>query len=111
MEKYADKGGRALKFQVRDFMMLKLTPQIWKTINSKSVHHRLVPKYDGPFEVIKKVGNISYRLKLLDKLKVHSFFHVSFLKLFHKDATKPLRKQARCAPPTVKTQFQLSMGN
>ena len=44
-----------MEFQVGDQMLLKLTPQIWKKISSKTVHWGLIPKYDGPFEVIKKV--------------------------------------------------------
>ena len=38
MKKYADKGHRLLKFSVGDKVLLKLTPQIWKKINSKKVH-------------------------------------------------------------------------
>ncbi|KAL0292422.1 UNVERIFIED_CONTAM: hypothetical protein Sradi_6989300 [Sesamum radiatum] len=37
-------------------VLLKLTPQIWKKIISKIVYRGLIPKYDGPFEVVNKVG-------------------------------------------------------
>src|SRR5262249_23072265 len=63
MKKYADRNRRDLEFQIGDKVMLKLTPQIWKKISSKSAHRGLIPKYDGPFEVMKKVGNVAYRLK------------------------------------------------
>ncbi|KAL0305332.1 UNVERIFIED_CONTAM: hypothetical protein Sangu_3037800 [Sesamum angustifolium] len=43
-------GRRYVEFSVGDQVLLKLTPQIWKKISSKSVHRRLIPKYDGPFE-------------------------------------------------------------
>ncbi|KAK6118462.1 hypothetical protein DH2020_047794 [Rehmannia glutinosa] len=39
------------------------------------VHRGLVPKYDSPFEVLKKVGKVAYRLKLSDRLKIHPTFH------------------------------------
>lgn len=63
MKFYADKGRRDVEFQVGDQVMLKLTPQIWKKISSKAVHRGLVPRYDGPFEIVEKVGNVAYRLE------------------------------------------------
>ncbi|KAK4403125.1 hypothetical protein Sango_1053200 [Sesamum angolense] len=41
-------GRRHLEFSVGDQVLLKLTPQIWKKISSKSVHRGLIPKYDRP---------------------------------------------------------------
>ena len=66
MKKYADTGRRPLEFNVGDNVLLKLTPQIWKKLNIKMVHRGLVPNYDGPFEVMKKVGQVAYRLRLLE---------------------------------------------
>lgn len=105
MKKYADKGRRPLEFQVGDKVLLKLTPQIWKKISSKTVHRGLIQKYDGPFEIVKKVGNVAYRLQLPDRLKVHPTFHVSFLKPFHEDTADTSRQQAKRAPPVIRLQF------
>lgn len=33
-------------------------------------------KYDSPFEVVKRVSKIAYRLKLSERLRVHPTFHV-----------------------------------
>ena len=87
-------------------MMLKLTPQIWKKVSSKTVHRGLIPKYDRPFEVIKKVGRVAYQLNLPDKLKIHSTFYVRFLKPFSQDEMDEGRKQAKRAPPVIRKQFQ-----
>src|SRR5262249_14289076 len=106
MKKYADRNQRDLEFQIRDKVMLKLTPQIWKKINSKSTHRGLIPKYDGPFEVMKKVGNVAYRLKLPDRLTLHPTFHVSFLKPYYGDEQKPQRGQTSRNPPTICIEFE-----
>ena len=82
MKKYTDCDHRPLEFQVGNKVLLKLTPQIWKKISSKTRQRGLIPKYDGPFEVIKRVGQVGYMLK---RLKLHPTFHVSFLKPYHED--------------------------
>ncbi|KAK4397586.1 hypothetical protein Sango_1595200 [Sesamum angolense] len=49
-QRNADMGRRHVEFSVGDQVLLKLTPQIWKMISSKSVYRGVIPKYDGPFE-------------------------------------------------------------
>ena len=105
MKKYADKHRRDLEFSVGDRVLLKLTPQIWKKITDKRYHKGLVQKYDGPFEIVQKVGAVAYKLKLPERFKVHPTFHVSFLKKFHEDKTEG-RQQVVRAPPTVRKQFE-----
>ena len=104
MKKYADPHRRALEFQIGDKVLLKLTPQILKKVSSKSRQRELIPKFEGPFEVIKKVGEVAYMLKLPERLKLHPTFHVSFLKPYIEDA-KPGRVQVKRAPPLVMKQF------
>ena len=86
---------------------MKLTSQIWRKFRSESVHKGLIPKYDGPFEVVKRVGVgvVAYKLKLLERLQIHPTVHVSFLKLDHGDEQDPARNEVRRAPPTVMVQF------
>ncbi|KAK4383416.1 hypothetical protein Sango_2777400 [Sesamum angolense] len=44
-------GGKCpAAYRVGDQVLLKLTPQIWKKISSKSVHRGLIPKYDRHFK-------------------------------------------------------------
>ncbi|KAG8374925.1 hypothetical protein BUALT_Bualt10G0046300 [Buddleja alternifolia] len=105
IKKYADLGRRDVEFSVGENVLLKLTPQIWKKISSKMVQRGLIPKYDGPFEILKKVGNVAYRLRLPDRLKIHPTIHVSFLKKYHEDALKETRKQVAWAPPVIRQEF------
>ena len=85
MKKYADRDRRPLEFQVRDKVVLKLTPHIWKKISNKTRQRGLIPKYDGLFDVTKWAGQVVYMLKLPERLKLHPTFHVSFLKSYHED--------------------------
>ena len=56
IKKYADYDRQPLEFQVGNRVLLKLTPQIWKKISSKTRQKGLIPKYDESFKVIKRVG-------------------------------------------------------
>ena len=106
MVKYANQKRRPLEFDVGDRVLLKLTPQIWKKIVGTNRHRGLVPRYDGPFEVMGKVGAVAYRLKLPERLKLHPTFHVSYLKPFHEDVEDSERGRSLRAPPTIQKQFE-----
>nr|GEZ21573.1 putative reverse transcriptase domain-containing protein [Tanacetum cinerariifolium] len=83
---YADTRRKPLKFQVRDKVMLKVSP--WKGVIRFGKREKLNPRYIGPFKIIAKVGTIAYRLKLLKQWSiVHSTFHVSNLKKCLSDET------------------------
>jgi len=90
---------------VGDKVLLKLTPQIWKKIVGTTKHRGLVPRYDGPFEIIEKVGAVAYRLKLPERLKIHPTFHVSYLRPFYEHNEDPKRSKSQRAPPTIHKQF------
>ena len=70
LTKNADRFRRMVEFQVGDKVLLKLTPQIWRRITRKTTHRGLVLRYDGPFEVVKRIGAVDYRLALPNRLKV-----------------------------------------
>ena len=38
------------------------------------------PRYYGPFKILKKIGNIAYKIELTNGIKAHLVFHVSRLK-------------------------------
>ncbi|GKA99093.1 putative reverse transcriptase domain-containing protein [Tanacetum coccineum] len=78
---YANVRRKPLEFQVRDRVMLKVSPR-------KGVIRfgKLNPRYIGPFKILKTVGPVAYTLKLPKELNnVHSTFYVSNLKKFLSD--------------------------
>ncbi|XP_059315379.1 uncharacterized protein LOC132065986 [Lycium ferocissimum] len=53
---------------------------------------KLSPRYLGRFEVLCRVGDITYELALPPSLSgVHSVFHVSMLKKYHSDGSYIVR--------------------
>ncbi|GKE06919.1 hypothetical protein Tco_1398937 [Tanacetum coccineum] len=49
---------------------------------------KLAPRYVGPFEILKRIGPVAYRLRLPEELSgVHDTFHVSNLKKCLADAS------------------------
>ena len=46
---------------------------------------KLAPRYVGPFEVLKAVGDRAFKLKLPEHVRMHNVFHVSAIKPYHTD--------------------------
>ncbi|GJU32251.1 hypothetical protein Tco_1175840 [Tanacetum coccineum] len=76
-----------MEFQVGDKVMLKVSP--WKGVVHFGKRRKLNSRYVGPFKLLEKVGEVAYKLELLEELsRVHNTFHVSNLKKCY--ANKPL---------------------
>ncbi len=57
--------------------------------------------YAGPFKVLEKKLSDTYKLELLENLKVHPTFHVSLLKSVSRDASRPNREHNSMPPPNL----------
>ncbi|GJT72829.1 putative reverse transcriptase domain-containing protein [Tanacetum coccineum] len=83
---YANKRRKPLEFSVGDYVLLKGSP--WKGVVRFGKKGKLTPKFVGPFEIIKKIGPLAYRLNLPEELDgVHGTFHMSNLKKCLTDLT------------------------
>ena len=96
MKKWADSKRRHLEFNVGDMVLVKIVPAQHKF--TRSLHKGLIRKYEGPFPIIKRVGNVSYKLELPSWRKLHPVFHVSSLKPYHGDTEDPKRGESKRPP-------------
>ena len=103
MKEWADSRRRHVEYKGGDQVMVKLLPQQFKML--RKVHKGLVRRYKGPFEVVRRVGKVSYELQLPPRFKIHPIFHVSLLKPYHKDAGDPSQGESRRAPTAVVIAF------
>jgi hypothetical protein len=64
----------------------------WVLLNSKDLHFKcgtpkLLPRWVGPFEIVKRVGKLAYELKLPRSWRIHDVFHVGRLQAYRSDGS------------------------
>jgi hypothetical protein len=76
---YADNRRRPLEFEDGDHAYFKMSPL--QGMRRFKVKGNLSPHFIGPFLILKRVGEVAYKLELPDHLAdVHDVLHVSQLK-------------------------------
>nr|GFA29766.1 hypothetical protein [Tanacetum cinerariifolium] len=69
----------ASRFWKGDHVFLKVSPA--RGVRHFGIKGKLSPRFIGPFEILDRVGEVSYRLALPPQLShVHNVFHVSLLR-------------------------------
>ena len=67
---YADMKRKDIRYEIGEKVFLKVSP--WKKVMRFGKNGKLSPIFIGPYEVIKKVGPVAYRLALpLDLENIH----------------------------------------
>ncbi|XP_040948616.1 uncharacterized protein [Gossypium hirsutum] len=75
---------RDIEFAVGDRVFLKFSP--WKKVLRFGGKGKLSPRFIGPYEIVKRIDPIAYRLALPPELeKIHNVFHVSILRRYRSD--------------------------
>ena len=83
---YVDTRRRPLEFEVGDHVFLKVMPK--RGVIRFGKRGKLSPRYIRPFEVLERVGIVSYRFALpLSLSSVHDVFHVSMLRKYTPEPT------------------------
>jgi hypothetical protein len=85
---YADSKRRPVTFNVGDFVYLRVTPL--KGMQRFHVKGKLAPCYIGPFKILERRREMSYKLELPAELsEFHDVFHVSQLRKCLQVPNKP----------------------
>ena len=75
---YVDLKMRDIEYEVGDKVFLKVLP--WRKILRFGKKGKLSPRFIGPYEIMKRIGPVAYRLAIPPELaKLHNVFHVSML--------------------------------
>ena len=83
-QSYADPKRRDVQLEEGDHVFLKISPM--KGVQRFGKKGKLAPRYIGPFQILNRVGKVSYRLALLPQMsQVHPVFHVSLLRQYVAD--------------------------
>jgi hypothetical protein len=76
---YADSKRRPVTFHVGDFVYLRVTPL--KGMQRFHVKGKLAPRYIGPFKILERCGEMSYKMEMPAELsEFHDVFHISQLR-------------------------------
>ena len=80
----ADMRRKDIQYEIGEKVFLKVSP--WKKVMRFGKNGKLSPRFIGPYEVIEKVGPVTYKLALpLELEKIHNVFHVSMLRRYRLD--------------------------
>lgn len=75
---YANKRRKDLEFSVGDRVFIKVSPM--KGVVQFGKSGKLAPRYVGPFQILERIGKLTYREDLSNSLaNVRSVFYVSHL--------------------------------
>jgi hypothetical protein len=81
MKQYQDKSRCEVHFAVGDWVWVRLNQQTAVGVTT-ATPSKLGPMFYGPYRVLQKVGEVSYKVHLPQNARIHDVFHVSFLKKF-----------------------------
>ena len=88
-QSYIDPKRRDVQFKEGDNVFLKISPI--KGIKRFGKKKKFSPRYAGPFEILDRVSNVSYRLALpLHMSQVHLVFYIFMLQKYVSDHTHVL---------------------
>jgi hypothetical protein len=101
LEMTADRMKRFYDKHVDEAPIFEVGSKVWldtKNLDQRRPSKKLSHKRAGPYEVLERIGDLNYKLKLPHQMKIHPVFHVNLLS-GHKESTIPGRIFAK--PPPI----------
>jgi hypothetical protein len=114
-KRFYDAKHRDVEFVVEQWVWIRLLHRPIASLDVKGCA-KLGPRFYGPFQVLERIGDVAYKLKLPAGARLHDVFHVGLLKQFHgvppsAPATLPLIHYGRvCLEPEAVTKGRLARG-
>nr|GEV00196.1 putative reverse transcriptase domain-containing protein [Tanacetum cinerariifolium] len=111
---YADLKQKPMEFEVRDRVMLKVSP--WKGVVRFGKRGKLNLTYVGPFKVLAKVGTVAYRLELPQELSrmplegIHVDDRLQFVEDPIEIMEREIKRLKRSRIPLVKVRWNSRRG-
>lgn len=100
MKKWADKDRQDAYFSVGDMVFLRITIDQFQP--PKGTARSLTRRYEGPFQVKKRLGEVAYELELSRHMHMrHPIFHISQLKKCQLDAEHPDKAEPPRGPAMI----------
>jgi hypothetical protein len=88
MKHTQDKSCRDAQYNVGDWVWLRLQQRKALGVTA-AAPSKLGPKFYGPYQILQRIGEVSYKLQLPSRARIHDMFHVALLKKF--EGTAPLQ--------------------
>jgi hypothetical protein len=102
-EQQANRKRRGVTFEVGERVFLS-TEHARTDADRTRPSRKLAAKYSGPYKIVEKISDVTYRLDLPPTLRIHPVFHVSRLKRYHErsqDLRIPGQENETPPPPPV----------
>lgn len=96
---YADRSRREETYEVGERAWLSAA-NVTTEADKNRPSRKLGSRYLGPFRVIEKVSDVTYKLELPATMKIHPVFHVSLLKRY-RESPEEFAGRAPTQPPPV----------
>src|SRR6185295_9148465 len=90
-QKYYNAQHSFEQFEPGDLVLIN--PHSLRLLRDSGKGRKLLPKYEGPFEVQQRISNVTYKLKLPASYKIHPVINVEHLERYHADTKNPDREK------------------